>query len=184
MLFPAPLEPTTIVIVPWFNFNVIPFNTYDYSLNGQAKCTSKMKEVNYQCQHDWSDVFYQQHMMFVMIMRFGISSYIQSVSLHQRTFVLELIACLFSELRICSKPILVNHVANIWYAWVEQDDHIFSSMVKHHISKVVLSNQCSFSVQSTSLSLNFDTVVLTTTRLRGKSTHQHKQSKICCSKIN
>jgi hypothetical protein len=74
--------------------------------------------------------------LFVMIVKSGI----QSVSLHQRTFVLELIACLFSELGLCSMLILVNHVANRWYAWVEQDNRNFSSVVRHHISRAVFSN--------------------------------------------
>lgn len=78
--------------------------------------------------------------LFVMIVKSGISPYIQSVSLHQRTFVLELIACLSSELGLCSMLILVNHVANRWYAWVEQDNRNFSSVVRHHISRTVFSN--------------------------------------------
>lgn len=78
--------------------------------------------------------------LFVMIVKSGISHYIQSVSLHQRTFFLELIACLFTELGLCSMLILVNHVANRWYAWVEQDNRNFSSVVRHHISRTVFSN--------------------------------------------
>jgi hypothetical protein len=75
-----------------------------------------------------------------MIVKSGISHYIQSVSLHQRTFFLELIACLFTELGLCSMLILVNHVANRWYAWVEQGNRNFSSVVRHHISRTVFSN--------------------------------------------
>ncbi|CAK9205031.1 unnamed protein product [Sphagnum jensenii] len=82
--------------------------------------------------------------LFVMIVKSGISHYIQSVSLHQRTFFLELIACLFTELGLCSMLILVNHVANRWYAWVEQDNRNFSSVQDQQENLHINTNKAKF----------------------------------------
>ncbi|CAM6030972.1 unnamed protein product [Sphagnum balticum] len=82
--------------------------------------------------------------LFVMIVKSGISPYIQSVSLHQRTSVLELIAGLFSELGLCSMLILVNHVANRWYAWVEQDNRNFSSVQDQEENLHINTNKVKF----------------------------------------
>ncbi|CAK9864797.1 unnamed protein product [Sphagnum jensenii] len=82
--------------------------------------------------------------LFVMIVKSGISHYIQSVSLHHRTFFLELIACLFTELGLCSMLILVNHVANRWYAWVEQDNRNFSSVQDQQENLQINTNKAKF----------------------------------------
>jgi len=61
-----------------------------------------------------------------MIVKSGISPYIQSVSLHQRTFVLQLIACLFSELGLGIKHVLHQNIFFTFQALEKQNP-------KHHL---------------------------------------------------